>query len=384
MKDKRVDEPWTALAESAARHAGSLHLDSVRSELAGLKEQIRVRHPCIDRIAFALFDQNEGTLKGMLSVSEDGPCPIYVRPLADVPSLAQLAQDRTLRVVDDLAQAFSSGSEHTRWLQEQGFRSSLTIPVEQDDRLLGFLFFDSLAPAAFGPRVVDDLRLLAHLIAIIIRQQLASVEMLIRSLRFARRFTHLRDIETGCHLDRMSAYASLIAREMAPSEGVDPDFVELLSLFAPLHDIGKIGVPDSILKKPGPLNPQERIVMDSHVNLGLTIAERFLADFGLESLPSVSMLRNVIAHHHELLDGSGYPGRLAGSEIPLEARIAAAADVLDALVCKRSYKPAWTVQAAFDEVSRMAGSKLDENCVGALLRCRDEVEAIHDAMAEDA
>ena len=377
---------WSALASAVTRQAGSLHLDSVHAKLGDLRQRVRERHPIVDRIAFALYDPRDDVLRGILGGDRPGDQlpPPYSRRLQTVPSLAEMARTRSPRVLNDLELEISAGSEHSRWLLTEGFRSSLTTPVEQDGALLGFLFFDSRKPHAFQPAVVDDLLLLAYLIAMLVRQELGSVERLVGSLRLARQFADLRDIETGAHLDRMSHYAHLIAREIAADAGKSPDFVDLLHLYAPLHDIGKVGVPDSILHKPGKLDAGERAIMNSHVPLGVTMADRLLADFGLHDIDSVSMLRNVIAHHHEFVDGSGYPGKLTGSDIPLESRIVAAADVLDALSCKRSYKPAWKLGDALAEVQRMSGRKLDEACVNALMNCRDEVEEIHHTFHEAA
>jgi len=379
------EDYWTELAGSVTRQAGSLHLDCVRTKLADLKQRVQLRHPCVDRIAFALYDPLEKAIKGILGHGPDSPQPgCGARPLSDLPALARQARTRAPLARNDLQQCDGAADPQLAWLLAEGYRSSLTVPVEQEQRLLGFLMLDSRQTEAFPQPVVDDLLLLAHLLGIIVRQELASVEMLIGSLRLARQFAHLRDIETGSHLDRMSSYAHLIAREIARDAGHGAEFVELLRLFAPLHDIGKVGVPDQILHKPGPLDAHERKVMNSHVPLGVAMADRLVRDFDLQGLASVGIMRNVIAHHHELMDGSGYPGCLQGTQIPLEARIVATADIFDALSCKRSYKPAWSFDDAMGEVQRMSGRKLDEDCVAALFRCRDEVERIHREFHEAA
>lgn len=385
MKD-RSDAYWSKLTSALARQAGTLHLDSVHTKLGELSLRVRERHPLVDRIAFAIYDPQDGTLKGILDRNgrKPGTARPYTCSLAAAPTLAELERTREPRVLNDMLTEIGTHSEHSRWLIAEGYRSSLTVPVEQEGRFLGFLFFDSRTPWAFGEAVVTDLLLLAHLIGVVVKQELASVEMLIGSLRLTRQFADLRDVETGEHLDRMSRYSQVIAREIAAGEALGQDFIDLLELFAPLHDIGKVGVPDSVLHKPGPLDAGERRVMDSHVPLGLTMADSLLRDFGLQALDSVRMLRNVIAHHHEALDGSGYPSGLRGEAIPLESRIVATADVLDALTCKRSYKPAWSIRDALAEVRKLGGVKLDERCVDALHDCRDEVEAIHQAFHEAA
>lgn len=287
--------------------------------------------------------------------------------------LAALSGSGESRILDDRAAA-SGGDTAQLW---DGYRSSLAHPIRLEGRLLGVLLFDSHAADVFGAEVVADLEIYAHLLATIVAQELASVQMLVGSLRLARNFAHLRDIETGAHLDRMAHYARLITREIASKDGLDDEFIEHVFLFAPLHDVGKVGIPDRILLKPGKLSNEEKAVMDGHVALGVGMIDRMINDFGLAGMPQLEMLRNIVACHHEYLDGSGYPRGLRGDAIPLEARIVAAADVLDALCCARSYKKAWPIGEALAEISRMSGSKLDARCVEALLRCSDEVEAIH-------
>jgi HD-GYP domain-containing protein (c-di-GMP phosphodiesterase class II) len=148
-------------------------------------------------------------------------------------------------------------------------------------------------------------------------------------------------------------------------------------LFAPLHDIGKIGIPDSILMKPGKLDPEERRIMQTHVDKGVEMVEKIISEFKLGSMSDSSIMRNIVACHHEFLDGSGYPGGLKGDLVPIEARIVTVADIFDALTSRRPYKTNWSVKDALAELTAMAvQGKLDAHCVSALRRSLPEVEAI--------
>jgi HD-GYP domain-containing protein (c-di-GMP phosphodiesterase class II) len=217
------------------------------------------------------------------------------------------------------------------------------------------------------------------MINMLISSELNLVYSIRASVQVAREFANLRDFETGAHLQRMAHYARLIARELQQSHGLSDEYIEHLYLFAPLHDIGKIGIPDRILLKPGPLDPEEHKLMESHVQKGLEIVEKMVGEFGLEDLPDSAVMKNVVAGHHEKLDGSGYPKGLRGEAIPLEARIIAVADVFDALSSHRHYKQAWSMDAALTELDRMvAAGQLDADCVAAVRRRRDAVEAIRD------
>ena len=159
--------------------------------------------------------------------------------------------------------------------------------------------------------------------------------------------------------------------------------MEKIFLFAPLHDVGKIGIPDEILRKPGRLTEEEFEIMKTHTRLGREIVDSLVANFGLGDLPDIESLRNIATYHHEALNGSGYPLGLVESEIPLEARIIAVADVFDALTNQRPYKRAWNNDEAFVALQQLAGLKLDRDCVAAMLNRRAEVEEIQQKFRDD-
>jgi len=147
------------------------------------------------------------------------------------------------------------------------------------------------------------------------------------------------------------------------------DEVRMLELAAPLHDIGKIGVPDAILLKRGRLNDEEIVAMRKHPQIGYEILRDSQSRF-------VQIGATVALRHHERWDGSGYPDGMRGSEIPLVARIVALADVFDALISERPYKPAWSLEQATAYVREHSGTLFDPACVEALLRAPTSVEQI--------
>ena len=174
-----------------------------------------------------------------------------------------------------------------------------------------------------------------------------------------------RDRTTGNHLARMGKYSALIAINI----GLAPETVHVLEFAAPMHDIGKIGIPDAILLKQGSLTPEEDVVMKAHPRIGYDI---------LKGSPSkyLSMGAIIALGHHEKYDGSGYPTGLHGEDIPIVARIAAIADVFDALVSKRPYKEAWTLEDGIAHLQAQKGKHFDANCVDAFVANMDRVREI--------
>jgi HD-GYP domain-containing protein (c-di-GMP phosphodiesterase class II) len=352
---------------------------SLTERLSALHTRLLETVPIVDRIACALYEAKDDQLKTFINSTRTGQALVgYEASLSNSHALSQLAQSGDFRVLDDIASAIQADTAHSQWLKAQGYQSSFTVPLFDHGKLLGFVFFDSCQRAAFTPEVQRDLVLYTSLISMMIASEMATIRAVIESTKLARELTELRDFETGAHLDRMARYSRLIARAIAPQRGLNDEFVEGVYLFAPMHDIGKIGIPDRILLKPGRLDPEERAIMDSHVAKGVEIIERIIGKEGDRHFPESDLLRNIVQHHHEMLDGSGYPQGLQGDAIPVEARIVAVADIFDALTALRPYKKEWSLDEAFAELQHLVEQgKLDAACVTALVTQRDAVADIH-------
>ncbi|WP_313070332.1 HD domain-containing phosphohydrolase [Melaminivora sp.] len=182
------------------------------------------------------------------------------------------------------------------------------------------------------------------------------------------RAAEYKDNETGMHVIRMSHFAHRLALVL----GRSPAWAEELLHAAPMHDVGKIGIPDAVLRKPGPLDEQEWAVMRRHPEIGAEI-------IGEHAGGLLSMARTIALAHHEKWDGSGYPRGLAGEAIPLEARIVAIADVFDALTTRRPYKEPWSVDAAIEQLRSQAGRHFDPALVELFIQ---ELPAMRAIMAQ--
>jgi len=158
----------------------------------------------------------------------------------------------------------------------------------------------------------------------------------------------LRDDSTGEHSYRVGRMACLLAKEA----GCDDETIFMIDIAARLHDVGKIGIPDGILLKPGKLNGSERLVMEMHAEIGADVLVK-------SEIPHIRMAEEIARHHHERWDGTGYPAKIGGREIPLAVRITTLADVYDALTHKRPYKEAWTAEASLSEILSLRGTHFD-------------------------
>ncbi len=193
-----------------------------------------------------------------------------------------------------------------------------------------------------------------------------------------------RDPETGEHLERMRNYARIIAQHMASGkkspEGIDENFVRLIFLTSPLHDIGKVGIPDSVLLKPGGLSDREFEIMKTHTTIGGDTLGAAVRQY-----PGVAYLRfarNIALTHHERFDGSGYPSGLTGRDIPLCGRIVALADVYDALTSRRVYKQAFAHDVARSMIFAEAGRHFDPEVVAAFTENGNKFRAISESRLE--
>jgi HD-GYP domain-containing protein (c-di-GMP phosphodiesterase class II) len=254
---------------------------------------------------------------------------------------------------------------------DQNIRSALCVPMVHQDTALGVIYLDTVGVShAFKE---DDLKLLTGIAgpaggavknALLVAQLKNTAADTILRLAMAAEY---RDDDTGFHIHRMSDYAEAIARAL----GTDDIFASTLKLASPMHDVGKIGIRDAILKKPGRLTPEEFEEMKQHTVKGGAILSKSDSEL-------LKMAEHIALTHHEKYDGSGYPKRLKGEHIPLEGRIVAVADVFDALTTKRCYKPAFSLEDAFGEIAAGRGRHFDPRIAECFLSIRERIISIRD------
>ena len=262
-----------------------------------------------------------------------------------------------------------------------GYRtvSTLTFPIMgNNDRVLGVMQLINSQPQGtpqpFTASMESRVQILANYAGSAIERGTLARDFILRMLHM----TALRDpFETGPHVQRVGSYAAEIYHRWAERKGIDIDELRYeksrIRLAAMLHDVGKVGISDLILKKPGKLTDEEYAIMKGHCALGSEIFSCSISEFD-------RFVREVALYHHEKWNGSGYTGTsdppLRGEQIPLAARITAVADVYDALCSQRSYKQAWTPESALEILRKDAGSHFDPEIVECFEDVREVIEAI--------
>jgi HD-GYP domain-containing protein (c-di-GMP phosphodiesterase class II) len=344
---------------------------------------LKGRFDFIDRISVAIYEPKTDLLKTYLHSSNDeNPLALYSAKLADSESMQEILKVGRPRVVNDLDIFSNVPAEHARRIASLQYKSSYTMPMFLNGEFFGFLFFNSHRRNVFDETTLHYLDMVGHLLSLLVIHEMSTARGLYAIVKTAANITLHRDVETGAHLDRMSNFARLIAQEVARKYKLNDELVEHIFLFSPLHDIGKIGISDSILLKAGKLTEGEFETMKTHAAKGGEIIDMMLKNLGFDEFPHAEILRNIALYHHEAINGSGYNG-LTDQEIPIEAKIVAVADVFDALTSARPYKKAWSNDRAFLFLQSMAGTKFDSDCVAALINRRAEVDAIQKRFRED-
>jgi HD-GYP domain-containing protein (c-di-GMP phosphodiesterase class II) len=373
------DPPDTALYE----HVDALEVLNkgipLDQKLASIHGALHAELDFVDRISVASYDPATDLLKTFLASSPGRNDLVrYEARLAESPSLAEILQVGRPRVVNNLDIFRQGPHPHSSIIAKTGFHSSYTVPMYFHGSFWGFIFFNSRTAGPLVGAALRTLDVYAHLISAVVTAEMLAVRILAAAVKTAHDMVHYRDPETGAHMNRMSRYARLIAQHLAATgvANLDDATIERIFEFAPLHDLGKLALPDRILLKPGRLSDAERNEMKQHTVRGLAMIESIAHNFGLEQLDGLDLLRHIAESHHEKMDGSGYPSGLRGREIPLEARIVAVADVFDALTSSRPYKSTWTNDEAFAWLRKLARSKFDEDCVEALICNAPKVKEI--------
>ncbi len=267
-------------------------------------------------------------------------------------------------------------------LRDDGYRSALFFPLSGTGGWSAILAFAAREAGAYNREHLDLLGNIAAQVSLGFEKTVMTESLVISAITGLAKLAESRDPETGDHLLRMARYSAIIAEEMGRegpyTDEVNGDTVRDILRFAPMHDIGKVGIEDSILLKPGRLDGEERREMERHPLIGAEVLRRCEAQMNAVGHTVFRLGIEIAEGHHEKYDGSGYPYGLKGEAIPLSARIVAVADVFDALTSKRPYKEAWPVERALTVMGEEAGGHFDPEVVAALQRALPRILAVYD------
>ncbi|RAU23903.1 hypothetical protein CU669_02190 [Paramagnetospirillum kuznetsovii] len=290
-------------------------------------------------------------------------------PVAAWPDLADPLLERAVHGNTPII-AGSEAGELAVAMAKSGLKTALLLPMGSIRDGGAVLAVTSRLADAYSPEHRQFLGSMATQVDAVLSRTLAMDALVVAAVQGLAKLAESRDPETGDHLVRMSLYSSFIAEELGKRpehrDLIDPGYVRSVHRFAPMHDIGKVGIADRVLLKPGRLDDEERVEMNRHPLIGaevLRLCEQRMNELGR----SVFQIGIEIAEsHHEKWDGTGYPHGLRGSAIPLSARIVAVADVFDALTSKRPYKDAFSVEKAMAIIHQDSGRHFDPEVVEVL------------------
>jgi putative two-component system response regulator len=343
--------------------------------------------PAIRRLLLACLSglpiecQTAGNAAEALALTSAPPHPSLVISDVEMPGLSGVELLERLKALDETIQVVMVSGlqqmETVRHCLRAGAYDYIVKPFDTDDLL------NTVERALERARLIRQNEEYRRNLERMVAEQTAEIRQTrdIALLTLAR-LAESRDHATGEHLERMAAYSRRLGEELASGSfpvRVSAEFVEMLYKSSPLHDIGKVGIPDAILLKAGPLDAEERAIMRTHPQIGGDTLRSAIEE--LEGHSFLGMGMEIAYGHHERWDGTGYPRGLAGGDIPLPARIVALADAYDAITSRRPYKVAYDHDEAVRRIAADRGRHFDPTLVDAFLSCHRDYDAIRRELA---
>ncbi|WHH60246.1 HD domain-containing phosphohydrolase [Petroclostridium sp. X23] len=338
-----------------------------------------------DRIGMAIVDEKEGRIRAEIARSREKRIHLsngYSLPLVHT-SLGKVIESGNPRIINDLEGYLKEHphSESTRLIVTEGMRASLTLPLKMNDKVVGVLFFSSSKKNAYNDSHITFLKHIASHLSVGFEKSILVGDLVLAAITAIVKLAESRDNDTGKHIDRVRNYSVLIARRLSKNpkyaDVITENFVREIYNFSSLHDIGKVGIQDNILLKPGKLTEEEFEIMKTHTLIGGEVLKKAQESLKDNNFYAVGL--DIILYHHEKYNGEGYPYGLSGEDIPLAARIAAVADVFDALTSKRPYKDPFSIKQSMQIIYEEKGKSFDPDVVDAFLECEKEIIKVYNS-----
>jgi len=346
------------------------------------------RHLRIERVGIAFVDYSQRKIIAEYGVLKSGQVKLGpgFQVGFDKTSLTSFFQTKEAQIDNNLLETYKSKSTSGALgrILAEGLKSNMTVPLLSGNTVYGLLFFSSNKQDYFTQEHLNFVGKMAYEISGFLNRAYLTKVILSKITSSFAVLVDKKDNETGGHIQRMVSYSVLIAKALSKLdiEGyeVDKEMILNIERNAAIHDIGKVGIPDAILKKPGPLTSDEWEIMKTHATIGGDIFKDIREDMSMFDHDFYEVAEVIARYHHEKYDGTGYPEGLKGQEIPLIARIVACADVFDALTSKRIYKRAFTFEEAVDIIRKESGYHFDPNIVKAFDKAKDKIHSVYQAI----
>ncbi|MGE5474907.1 MAG: HD domain-containing phosphohydrolase [Ignavibacteriales bacterium] len=347
-------------------------------------------HIPYNRIGIGLIDKSTGTIycQAVHSDNENILKSGYTLHLKET-SLTDVIASGKPRIIEDLREYYKAKphSKSTKLLLQEGILSSITLPLYVNNNSIGTVFFSSYSPNVYRKEHIEFLEQIASFLALSIEKNILINDLILISITGLAKLVESKDSETGLHIERIRNYSEIIARQLSKSESykdiLTDHYIQEISDFAPIHDIGKVGIADGILLKPARLSPEEFEVMKKHTIIGADVLRKSGNNIMKKDKHYFSTAIDIALGHHEKVNGKGYPFGIKGDQIPISAKIVAIADVFDALTSRRVYKEPVALKASYDIIASEAGESFDKDVVSAFLKCEKQITSIYSQYQED-
>lgn len=339
-----------------------------------------------DRIGVAYIDYKNG-----LIIAEHGSCDygkVLLGPGFNVPiestSLKEIIETKEGIITESIPAELRKrpSSVALKLLDKEGIKSNMIIALILNKTVFGYLFFSSLKEKNYNKEDLEIGIKIGQEISGILNTTYLTKKMFLSTTNAFANLVEKKDNDTGDHILRMTQYSRIIAEGLIGHEdaeyNVNQRFVSDITNYAPIHDIGKVGIPDSILKKPGKLTQEEIAIMQTHAEIGGDILKEIQDNLVIFNRNFFKMGKEIAKCHHEKWDGTGYPGGIKGNKIPLSARIIAIADVFDALSSKRVYKDNFGFENSVKIINEGSGKHFDPELVKVFNNSLDDIKKIYE------
>ncbi|MCX7921911.1 MAG: HD domain-containing protein [Clostridia bacterium] len=341
-----------------------------------------------ERIGIALLDNGGSIYAQSARVKNEARLKNGFSIALHSTSLKEIIEKKRPRIINSYHEYLKNhpDSEPTKLMIEEGIVSSIACPLIASNTCIGVMFFSSTYTKTYSERHTIFAKMLASHMSIVIEKNLLVDDLILASVSGFAKLVEAKDNDTGKHVERIQHYSKTIARTLSSNYKyrniIDEQYVKDIFNFSALHDIGKVGIPDVILLKPGKLDVEEFTVMKTHTTIGGDVLKKASNNLLRDGRRFFDMGIDIAVGHHEKYNGAGYPYGISGEGIPLSARIVAVADVLDAISSKRVYKEATEFDTALGMVASDSGKSFDPDVVNALIESKTQIAEIYQKFKE--